>query len=82
MKGISVPNLGKLIIECWAAAEQSMRTHVKTNLGDRHEESITELFHEKLDGEFKRVSTSGAVAKVFLSDLKHAFPWAPEESLS
>ncbi len=82
MNGMRIPVLGKLITECWTTAEQALRQNVKAKFGDRDEEVITTLFHAELGAEFDRVSTSGAVAKAFLSDLKQTFPMVTDLSLS
>src|SRR5882762_8149955 len=74
MKSMRIPAVGKLITECWATAELALRENVKRKFPDRDEEMITDQFHGELEQEFARVSTSGAVAKAFLSDLKQAFP--------
>jgi len=81
MKGMQIPALGKLITDCWDTAERELRKNVRRKFRDRDEEIITELFRAELEVEFERVSTSGAVAKAFLSDLKQIFPAVVDGSL-
>lgn len=70
-----IRELGKLITQCWAAAEKALRKNVRERYPDRDEEIITTLFHAELEAEVKRVSDNGAVSRAFLSDLKRRF-WA------
>jgi hypothetical protein len=77
-----IPHVGKVITECWVEAEQALRNHIKSNLGDRDEESVTELFHEKLAIELNRASISGCVATAYQKDLEQTFWQINSESLS
>ena len=74
MEAMRIPNVGKLITNCWVRAEDSLRENVRRKSPDRDEESITDLFHSELEEEFAKVSGSGAVARAFLDDLKLVFP--------
>jgi hypothetical protein len=81
MNAIPIPVLGSLIIRCWANAEQALQESLKDS-PDSDEEFVTRLFQSKLSLEFDEVSTSGAVARAFLSDLDRTFPHVEHTSLS
>ncbi len=78
---MQTPGLGKLIANCWMDAENSVRETAREHW-DKGEEFITELLNSSLEGEFRQVSENRFVEKVFLSNLKKAFPLITRESLS
>jgi len=81
MKALPIPVLGALIITCWANAERALQASLRDS-PDSDEEFITRLFQSKLSLEFDEVSTSGAVAQAFLSDLDRTFPHVEHTSLT
>jgi hypothetical protein len=54
MKGMDIPSVGALLMDCWAAAELAVRSECD----DNGEEFITELFRLRLTNEVAAVSAS------------------------
>jgi len=69
-----IPNVTKLLANCWAEAEKSLLLLFSERHHDMDEVFITDLFR----GEFRRTvqlaSSRGEVKHAFLHDLEHAFP--------
>jgi len=78
MESMGIPAVGKLLMDCWAAAEQAVRR----DCDDNDEEFITALFRLELKSVVEAVSASGAVQGAFLHDLQQAFPFAAYQSLT
>lgn len=78
MHGMSIPAVGRLMTECWMSAEAAVRGECH----DTDEEFVTTLFRIKLGVQVAAASAAGAVESAFLEDLRHAYPSAPNESLS
>jgi hypothetical protein len=78
---LCIPALEKVITKSWARAEEVLRENLK-EFPDCDEEFITKFLHAKLQQEFDKVSTNGAVARAFLGDLGQAFPRFDLTSLS
>ncbi len=79
---MQIPALGRLLADCWIAAEEGVKEAVRERYRDRDEEFITGLLHGELGLNFDKASNEGSVAKAFLSDLKLMFPNITTESLS
>jgi hypothetical protein len=82
MAGVKIPNVSKLITDCWLQAEVALQQAIESKFPDRDEESITELFQGELRSKLEFVSGTGAVAQAFLRDLVRAFPSVTRSTLS
>ena len=65
MTGMKIPNLSRLIANCWLQAEEALQQAIEGKYPDRDEESITELFQGELRSKLESVSGNGAVAHAF-----------------
>ena len=74
MTGMKIPNVSKLIADCWQQAEEALQQSIESKYPDRDEESITELFQGELRSKLESASGEGAVAHAFHLDLQRAFP--------
>src|SRR5215470_12196474 len=74
MAGMKIPNVSKLITDCWLQAESALQEAIESKFPDRDEESITELFQGELRATLESASRKGGIADAFLRDLEQAFP--------
>jgi len=44
MTAMKIPNVSKLIADCWQKAEEALQQAIESKFPDRDEEPITELF--------------------------------------
>ena len=82
MKGMSIPTLGKPTSDSLGSSGACPAGGCRKKFGDRDEDKLTDRFHAELEDEFNRASTSGAVAKAFLSDLQREFRELDSHDLS
>ena len=73
MPKLSIPNVAKLIADCWTNAEEALQQVVRTKYPDRDEETITTLFHGELQVGLNHASDTGQVSSAFLRDLRGTF---------
>jgi len=71
---LNICNTLWVVAECWAKAEESLRTEIKEDYPGVNEEFITQMFHGKLARALREASESGCVEQAFLRDLEIAFP--------
>lgn len=81
MTPMRVPNVGKLIRECWTTAEKATRDTIHEKHFDCDEELITNLFRGELREILSKVAAEGRVERAFLQDLKSAFHHADLDKL-
>jgi len=69
MESMGIPAVGRLLADCWTAAELAVRAECD----DNDEEFVTTLFRLTLKREVAAVSAKGAIETAFLHDLQLAF---------
>ena len=82
MTGMKIPNVSKLIADCWLQAEEALQQVIESKYPDRDEESVTELFQGELRSKLESVSSNGAVEHAFHLDIQRAFPRTVRSDLS
>jgi hypothetical protein len=74
MTGMKIPNVSKLIADCWMQAEVALQQAIESKFPDCDEEIITKLFQGELQSTLELASQKGTVEQAFFKDLKRAFP--------
>lgn len=71
---ITLTAVTQLIAECWKQSEDKVRESIRLEHNDLYEDLITRLFYDEFKKTLNRASIEGLIEKVFLKDLKRAFP--------
>ena len=82
MKIIPIPQILKVISDCWLRAEDCLRNDLATKYGGADEELITPTFRAKFAEQLQIASRNGSIPRAFLADLLLAFPTLGRTELS